>query len=106
MPSDLTVRAVVSITGPSENVAQPKPESFIPPATASPPPTGPPIANPSLRFDAALGLVVIEFRDASGKITTSIPTQRQMEAYRMYSEPLPGGGAPPARAHAATHRKA
>lgn len=106
MPSDLTIRAVSAAAGPSENVVQPKPESVVPPANASPPQTGPPIINPTLHFDAALGLVVIEFRDAAGKVTTSIPTQRQMEAYRMWNAPLPGGSAPPAPARAATHRKA
>jgi hypothetical protein len=106
MPSDLTIRAVSSAAGPNENVVQPKPESVIPPANASPPQTGPPIFNPTLHFDAALGLVVIEFRDASGQVTTTIPTQRQMDAYRMWSAPLPGGGTPPAKAQASTQRKA
>lgn len=112
MPSDLTIRAVSSVTGPSENAAQPRPDSFIPPANASPPTTGPPIINPTLRFDAALGLVVIEFRDESGHITTSIPSQRQMEAYRMWSDPLPGTSTLPVhgqghgRIHAAAQRKA
>lgn len=106
MPSDLTIKAVASSNGPSENVIQPKPESFIPPANASPPQTGPPVVSPELQFDAALGLVVIEFRDATGQVTTTIPTRQQMEAYRMWSEPLPGGGAPTAPSTAGARRKA
>jgi hypothetical protein len=82
MPNDLSVKAVGPVLGASENPAEPKPEKFTPPAQA--PPAPPPIivANPTLRFDAASGLVVIEFRDEAGDITTSIPTLRQLEAYR------------------------
>lgn len=105
MPSDLSVRAVSPIAGPSENPTEPKPEAFIPPATASPPQTGPPILNPTLRLDPALGLVVIEFRDESGNVTASIPSQRQIDAYRMWSDPLPGRGTQPAQAHAPAQRK-
>jgi hypothetical protein len=37
--------------------------------------------NPSLRLDPALGLVVMEFRDQAGR-TATLPTERQLEAYR------------------------
>ncbi len=47
--------------------------------TATPAPGHP---NPSLRLDPALGLVVIEFRDESGDVSRSIPSVRQLEAYR------------------------
>jgi hypothetical protein len=43
------------------------------------------IVNPTLRLDPALGLVVIEFRNDSGAITTSIPSQRQLEAYQRWA---------------------
>jgi hypothetical protein len=97
MPTDLSVQAVGPVLGASENPAQPKPESFTPPAQAAPPqPPAVVIANPTLRFDVASGVVVIEYRDASGDVTTSIPTLRQLEAYRQWSHPLPGQGAVPA----------
>ena len=102
MLSDLSIRAVSPITGPSENPAEPKPATVTPPANVAPPQTGPPILNPSLRLDPALGLVVIEFRDESGHITTAIPSQRQIDAYRMWSEPLPGGDAHPTHSHSRT----
>jgi hypothetical protein len=54
----------------------PQPE----PAAASPSP----IPNPSLRFDPALGLVVLEFRGDTGAVTTSIPSQRQLQAYQKW----------------------
>jgi hypothetical protein len=55
-----------------------------------------PVANPTLRLDPALGLVVIEFHnDSSGAVTTSIPSQRQLEAYQRWDAthfgPTPAG---------------
>jgi hypothetical protein len=48
----------------------------------------------------ALRLVVIEFRDGSGKVTNSIPTPAQLETYRraMLSGPSPHAGEPQPRA--------
>ena len=37
-----------------------------------------PITNPSLRLDPALGLVVIQFRNDVGTVTTSIPSEHQL----------------------------
>jgi hypothetical protein len=54
-----------------------------------------PFANPSLRLDPSLGLVVIEFRNDAGTVTRSIPNQRQIEAYRLHEEAVPKAGAPP-----------
>lgn len=42
----------------------------------------PPRPNPSFRIDAALGLVVLEFRNWNGQVSTSIPTAQQLDAYR------------------------
>lgn len=47
---------------------------------AEAPEVGPP--NPRLRIDRDLGMVVIEFRDAAGRMTASLPTNREIEAYR------------------------
>lgn len=38
--------------------------------------------NPSFHIDAALGLVVMEFRDGPGGASSSIPTAQQLDAYR------------------------
>ena len=54
-------------------------------ATASP---GTP--NPTLRLDPALGLVVIEFVNQSGAVTSSIPSQRQLTAYQDGTAAPPG----------------
>ena len=38
-------------------------------------------ANPTLQFDPAVGIVVVQFRDDSGKVNLSIPSQQQLNAY-------------------------
>jgi hypothetical protein len=62
-------------------------------------PAAPPVTNPTLRLDAALGLVVIEFRNQGGTITTSIPSQRQLQEYQRWAAtqlgPMPAGNSPP-----------
>lgn len=54
--------------------------------------------NPSLQLDPALGLVVIEFRNDSGAVTESIPSERQLEAYQRWATthfgPVPNGMPP------------
>ncbi|WP_206930560.1 hypothetical protein [Roseococcus thiosulfatophilus] len=43
----------------------------------------PPIApNPSLRIEPTLGVVVFEVRDGAGEVTRSVPTERELRAYR------------------------
>ncbi len=54
-------------------------------ATSSPAPDSTPqavIPNPALRLDAQLGLVVLEFRDETGRVEQSLPTKRELDAYR------------------------
>jgi len=49
--------------------------------------------NPTLQLNAALGLVVIEFRNDAGTVTNSIPSQQQLDAYRLWQ--TAGIGSPP-----------
>jgi len=86
MPSELNVQAIAGVTSGAENPAEPQAESFVSPAQAPSVQSASPMPNPQLRLDPALGLVVIEFRDASGTVTTSIPSQRQLNAYRMWDQ--------------------
>ena len=94
MPSDLSVKTVGPAPGASENPAGPKPGLFTPPAQGSATAPSILVANPTLRFDVASGLVVIEFHDAAGDVTTSVPTLRQLEAYRIHSQSPPGQSPP------------
>lgn len=43
------------------------------------------IPNPSLCIDAVLGIVIIEFHDETGKVSSTIPTATQIDAYRRTS---------------------
>jgi hypothetical protein len=53
---------------------------------AAPATPGVPMFNPHMRIEAALNLVVLEFRDADGTVNRSIPSPREIDAYRA-SEP-------------------
>jgi|GEM_PF-2457448 len=59
---------------PMRSAASPDAAARIAPAPALP--------NPRLRLEPALGLVVLEFRDNAGEIASTIPTQRELDAYR------------------------
>lgn len=56
-------------------------------AEAAPKEVAPGFPNPRLRIDPALSLVVIEFRDSVGELSLSIPTPKELEAYRDQPRP-------------------
>jgi hypothetical protein len=71
------VRTITDLAGGAKAVANPplpQPEH----TSSSPYP------NPSLRLDPALGIVVLEFRSDTGVVTTSIPSERQLQAYQRW----------------------
>lgn len=58
------------------------------------PPPAPVTPNPRLRLDGTLGMVVIEFRDSAGDVANTIPSPRQIAAYRaavVADAPAPAG---------------
>jgi hypothetical protein len=55
-------------------------------------------ANPSYVLDLGLGLVVLQYYDQSGNVTSSIPSERQLQAYR-------DGGVAPGTSSAAAAAK-
>src|SRR5277367_5146733 len=85
MPNDLTIQAAVQANTGTGSTAPVKPAATTAPveqnsqaATTSP--------NPTLALNAALGLVVIEFRNAAGSVVSSIPTTQQIQAYQAWQE--------------------
>jgi hypothetical protein len=90
MPNELIVGAVKPLTGSAEKPADPKTGTFVTPSATAPAGAPQLFANPTLSFDSTLGLLVIEFRDPTGKVASSIPSQKQLEAYRLHEVPLPG----------------
>jgi hypothetical protein len=81
MPNDLSVQ---SVGAPGQGSASPSASGTTAPTFPTVPAASAMLPNPTVRLDSALGLVVIEFRDAVGTVTNSIPTQQQLEAYRAW----------------------
>lgn len=95
MPSDQMVAAVGSVSvgvrtsvGPTGGGGN---ESAAPTDTLS---ASPVVINPTLRLDPALGLVVVEFHNDRGELTTSIPSQYMLQAYQRWND-THFGPAPP-----------
>lgn len=78
MPSDLSIGAVAA--EPAVSTQETARSAAVSPAPANNTTAGTP--NPTLQLDAALGLVVIEFLSKTGAVTSSIPTQRELTAYK------------------------
>ena len=95
----MTTMPITAIQGPP-SVSAPRragPRRAAPDTAAAPPPiapnavgptgttpTGPTSGNPSERLDPGLGLIVLSLHDAAGQVTDSIPTARQLQAYRVW----------------------
>jgi len=99
MSSDLSIGAVAS--DPAIRTPDAAKAGVDATASVASDATAPGTPNPTLRLDAALGLVVIEFLSKTGAVTTSIPTQRELTAYQDGTAQPPG--TPPA---ASVHQKA
>jgi hypothetical protein len=82
MPNDLSIQAAALVNTASSDSAAPVKSN----ATAASVEATAPSPNPALELDAALGLVVIEFRNGAGTVTSSIPTQQQLDAYQLWQE--------------------
>jgi hypothetical protein len=95
MPNDLTVQAITAVRAASDSADVAKTAAYESTPQSAQPATALPIANPTLRFDPSLGLVVIEFRNDSGAVTTSVPSERQIAAYQQWQRtkfgPVPEG---------------
>ncbi len=101
MPNELLIPAIQATQTTTEALKPPVKPSARAEAPAA---SARPFLNPSLRLDAALGLVVIEFRDDSGALTSTIPSERQIEAYRAHQDPRPAQAAEEGQATAEAAR--
>jgi hypothetical protein len=90
MPSDLSIGAVA--TDPAIRTTEAVGPAVS--ASAATDSTSPGTPNPTLQLDPALGLVVIEFVSKSGAVTTSIPSQRELLAYKDGTAEPPGAHQP------------
>lgn len=87
MTNDLTVSRAAPITPTTAE------RNRAPPAAAQLATAGMP--NPTLRFEPNLDVVVVEFRDSAGAVTGSVPTQKQLDAYRTWDRSNGGAGLTP-----------
>ena len=92
MSNSFTIQAGLPIHGAAETVVPPRnvaPDPMRSEVTRQAQPTAL-LANPSFRFDPTTGFVVIEFRDGKGTVSNTIPSQRQLAAYRTHQQSPPG----------------
>jgi hypothetical protein len=64
----------------------PKSATQVRDPAAGPPtqiPAEPPPPNPSLRLEPILGVVVMEFRNGSDRVQRSVPSEPELQAYRL-----------------------
>ncbi len=73
-----TIPAIGPTLPPAATPARPTPAAPAAPAAAA----AVPELSPRMRLDPALGLVVLEFRDDKGGIVQTLPSARQLAAYR------------------------
>ena len=100
MPNDLAIQPLTARRTGAEIAGEAKVTASQPSPQPEPAANPSPIANPSLRLDPALGIVVLEFRNDAGAVTTSIPSQRQLQAYQRWAQTHSGqapcnGASPP-----------
>ena len=50
--------------------------------------------NPTIQLDPSVNVVVVQLHDRQGQVTSSIPTVRHLEAYRIGLLPVPGSQTP------------
>jgi hypothetical protein len=86
MPTDLTISSAGTPVATPDRIRSLQP---APATTFEPKASGPPPPSPTLRYDASLGILVIEFHNDAGQVSNSIPTQRQLDAYRARADSGP-----------------
>jgi hypothetical protein len=86
MPTDLTISSAGAPVASPDRARSSQPAASATFKAIAP---GPPPPSPTLRFDPSLGILVIEFHNDAGQVSNSIPTQRQLEAYRTRADAGP-----------------
>lgn len=64
-------------------------EQPTPPPAAAPRVHDAHALSPTFRVDAPLNMLVVEFRDSGGEVVHSIPSPRQLDAYRTGAQDPP-----------------
>jgi hypothetical protein len=91
MSNPISIPATLPVSGPGDGVTPSRIPVSEQGQAVKPVPL---FVNPSFQFDPTVGIVVINFHDDKGTLTSSIPNQRQLAAYRSHREALPGDQSP------------
>jgi hypothetical protein len=88
MSSDLPITAMSDVGAADASGLARAPASAVAPVVTANAATATANAtpNPTLELNAALGLVMIQFHNEAGAVTSSIPTQQQIDVYRLWQE--------------------
>jgi len=94
MPHDLAVSASSPTVSTAELISRTETAETATPHTpvaekATSSNSGTLFANPTVQLNADLGIVVIQFRNEQGVVTSQIPSQLQLDAYMTGSAKLP-----------------
>jgi hypothetical protein len=92
MSNMLSIQPGLPLRGSGDSTAPTRDAAPVPVPAAKPVPL---FVNPSFQFDSTVGLVVIDFHDNTGRVTNSIPSQQQLDAYRSHRATLPREAPPP-----------
>jgi hypothetical protein len=85
MPNDTSIQPATAVSANGSGAVDERTPQ-IASMTTAPGHASSPVPNPVLLLDPALSMVVIEFRNSAGAVTNTIPSQRQIEAYRMWQD--------------------
>jgi hypothetical protein len=91
MSNQLAIQAGLPVGGSGDVIPPTRTAEAVQAPAAKPVPL---FVNPSFQFDPTVGLVVIGFHDDKGILTSSIPSQKQLAAYRDHQATPPGEPAP------------
>ena len=97
MSNQLSIQSALPVLGSCESHCQTRgsTQGSVQAPTQTPAPKPVPLfVNPSRQFDPTVGIEVIQFHDSSGAVSSTIPSQRQLAAYRSHQAALPGEPSP------------
>jgi hypothetical protein len=99
MSNQLSIQSALPVLGSGESQTQTRGSMQVQGSVQAPvlPPVPKPVplfVNPSRQFDPTVGIEVIQFHDSAGAVSSTIPSQRQLAAYRSHQATLPGEPSP------------
>jgi len=80
VPADLSIDPIAPAAAAPISAGEPPVQASTTQAEAA---KSPNLPNPLLTVDPSVNRVVLEFFSSTGVLTNSIPSQRQLEAYRL-----------------------